>query len=87
MRQLNKRDAWQLAVAGVALGKRLHHIRQGNLLCVSQPSVISAVTTAHKDEKSPKIHLMCLRDTTSSPMSSLILPLLDPSRMLGPQYF
>lgn len=29
MRQLNKRDAWQLAVAGVALGKRLHHIRQG----------------------------------------------------------
>lgn len=43
MRQLNKRDAWQLTVDGVALGKRLHHIRQGNLLCVLQPSVISAV--------------------------------------------
>lgn len=55
MRQLNKRDAWQLAVAGVALGKRLHHRRRGGICCAFHSlSAISAVTTTHKDKNSPK---------------------------------
>lgn len=32
MRQLNRRDVWQLTVTGVAFGEKLHHIRRRNLL-------------------------------------------------------
>lgn len=54
MRQLNKRDAWQLAVAGVALGERLHHIRQGE-------SVVRFTALTHRrrgdDPQGQEIHL------------------------------
>lgn len=41
IRQLSEQDTWQLAVSWVALGKRLHRIRQWNLLWISRPSVMS----------------------------------------------